>query len=104
MSEVILQQITRYKDTDVFQDGNNNTFFGPWVRPSWDSITDFTEYKVKEGDIGRWDILAYDFWGLSELYWVILDFNHIIDPYFGVTVGQKLRMPSRDTLVAFGII
>jgi hypothetical protein len=58
-----------------------------------DSIIGVTQTMV--GDLG---ILAYELYGTSELWWVIAELNHILDPMTEVVEGLQLRVPSRDRL------
>lgn len=40
----------------------------------------FEKYQIREGE--RPDTLAYKFYGRSELHWIILMFNEIVDPFY----------------------
>jgi hypothetical protein len=52
----------------------------------------FYHYTWVEKD--RIDILAEEFLGSPDLWWVIMDFNpELIDP-FDIAVGTVLRIPS----------
>jgi hypothetical protein len=49
--------------------------------------------------IGRPDLLASKFFGSPDLWWVIPEFNGILDPLKGFKVGDVLRIPSLDRVL-----
>lgn len=49
--------------------------------------TFFESYTILDGD--RPDTLAYKVYGRSDLHWVILLFNEIIDPYYEWPLSQR---------------
>ena len=83
--------ITRYYADDEFVFEGNNML---QIREKIDTSMADTDnvYTVKEGDNLR-DI-AHKRLGDARLYWVIADFNKIIDPFEKLSVGKALRMPS----------
>lgn len=40
------------------------------------------------------DSLALQYYNNPTYYWVIADYNRIIDPFAELTVGQKIKIPS----------
>lgn len=57
--------------------------------------TDST-YVVEPKSVGRLDLIASAFLGDSHLWWLIAQYNAILDPFNEVTVGRTLRIPSKD--------
>jgi hypothetical protein len=63
-------------------------------------------YVVKTPDLGHFDNLAKKFYGVEDLFWVILHVNDILDQFTddvdkgGVAIGTTLRIPTRDRLVS----
>lgn len=47
----------------------------------------FTEYILKDGDTP--DIVADRLYGDSELHWVVMLFNNIINPYYDFPISQR---------------
>lgn len=47
----------------------------------------FTPYRIKEND--KPETLAYKFYGKSDLHWIILLLNEIIDPYFDWPLNDR---------------
>ncbi len=96
---VILPINSRYKDTDLYADVDGNAFFGPWEELEIQDPSDYELYQIKSKDIGRIDVLAYDFYGDPTLQWVIMNFNNIIDPIFDLEIGDKIKIPSKDQVL-----
>jgi hypothetical protein len=46
----------------------------------------------------RTDLLAFEFYGATELEWAIWEMNHIVDPMTEIKHGVQLRVPTRDRL------
>jgi len=99
MPSIILPANTRYKETSVYADSDGIQFFGTWKRLLVSDIQDYSIYVLSSEDIGRFDLLAYNYYGDSSLSWVIMDFNGIVDPFFGFYVGQKIKIPDWGEVV-----
>lgn len=61
----------------------------PYGRPDDITVEITSKYK------NRPDLLAYDNYGSTELEWVILQYNNIID-INELVVGQFIRIPSKS--------
>jgi hypothetical protein len=46
----------------------------------------------------RPDILALQFYGSEQLYWIIAYANGMIDPFAETYIGRRLRIPDRENL------
>ena len=66
-----------------------------------DMITDYKIIEVSERQKGRIDLVAYDNYGNSDFWWVILVFNKLRDP-FNIPRGLSLKVPSISELYADG--
>lgn len=62
--------------------------------PEFRGTSDYRTHVVRNTDIGRLDLLAYEYYGTPSLWWVIADANDIINQ-FDLTLGQALKIPSR---------
>ena len=84
-------KITRYSEND-YTDYDGEKIVE--IRDSVDTSESDTDkiYEVKEGDTLR-DI-AYMVYDDSRLYWIIAEFNKIINPYEKLQVGRELRYPT----------
>ena len=98
---ILLSPNSRYRATPLFSqkiDEQNpnlgeNTFFGTFQRIEIPTGDDDTFYMIRNVDNGRLDVLAFDFYGSAELWWVLAVVNQIFDPLFGVEPGTVIRIP-----------
>lgn len=51
-------------------------------------------YRVDETDILRPDVISYKNYGTVKYWWLVCYVNQIADPFFGITVGQLLKIPN----------
>lgn len=56
----------------------------------------YTVYKVMEND--TLDSIALQYYNNPTYYWIIADFNRIIDPFEKLEVGRLLQIPSMSTI------
>lgn len=62
-------------------------------------ITD-TEYVIEARHAGRLDTIAYLFLNDTRLWWVIAQFNAVLDPFHEIVEGRVLRIPSKERVRA----
>ena len=76
---------------DIFQDVNNL----PKVPATGSDTTYIIESKYSE----RVDLLAYDLYGSSRLWWIIVlrNLDVIEDPIKGFKEGLVIKLPSKKT-------
>lgn len=71
---------------------------GWWERRIFDH-TDADTFIVLTGrHVGRPDLIAYDFLGDSKLWWLVAQYNNIIDPFEEFQEGKYLRLPPKTML------
>lgn len=58
--------------------------------------TDYTLYKVQRGD--TYDSIALAQYNNPTYFWIICNFNHIIDPFQNPPEGVYLKIPSISTI------
>ena len=51
-------------------------------------------FTMTVNDLGRFDKIAFMFYGSVELEWVILQYNNIVDIQ-DVVVGDRIKIPSK---------
>jgi len=61
-------------------------------------------YTTPVGALRRMDLISQSFYGVPSLWWVIARVNGILDPMAGPTLGQKLRIPSKERLAKEGLL
>ena len=52
----------------------------------------FVSHKIVEGD--TLDTLALYYYNSPTFFWIIADFNNILDPYEDLKVGETLKIPT----------
>jgi nucleoid-associated protein YgaU len=65
----------------------------PYIEPTDSDILIVTEEE------DRLDLLAYQFYGDSQLWWVIATYNNLTDIDTKLEPGLQLRIPARASVV-----
>lgn len=60
---------------------------------------DYTNYNVPAKYAHRPDLIANDFYGSPELWWVITEFNEIFHPAKDLTTNKELRIPNQEDVM-----
>lgn len=90
----VLRPTSRYVsggDTEV-----NNVALEWWERAVIVTADDDTAYVVQKSFEGRIDLIAEAFLSDTRLWWVIAQFNNILDPFAEIKEGTVLYIPSTD--------
>ena len=66
-----------------------------------DKSTLCINHKVEAGD--TLDSMALFYYGNPTYYWIIADFNDIMDPFLPLTVGETLKVPTFSSLVFYEV-
>jgi len=61
-------------------------------------------WVVPSAGVPRLDLLANDFYGTPQLWWVLASVNNILDPLVSVPEGTGIRVPTKERLAAEGIL
>lgn len=92
-TKVYLEGVTR--EPKVYLDYLKATYL-----PLIQDINTYTEYQVTSPMEARLDLISNLFYKTPNLWWVIGMYNGITNPIFEVSVGRKLKIPSRNVLDA----
>lgn len=92
----VLSKNSRYNSTPLVTDDKNVTRFIEWKPPLYGEIPEFI-YTVDARDMDRPGFISHRLFGTVQLWWLILHYNKITDPYT-LEVGQKLRIPSVEVI------
>ena len=57
-----------------------------------DENNSYLIHKVKQGD--TFDSLALQYYNSPLYYWVIMDFNHLQDPFQSLKINSELKIPT----------
>ena len=68
-------------------------------------LADDVEYEILAQHNNRPDLLAYDLYGDSRLWWVFAARNKDIikDPIYDLYAGQRIKLPQINTLKGMGL-
>lgn len=81
---------SRYQYTDIYYDTDDDKYLmgvGQWL----DGDTPYIEYKVAKND--TYDSIALEMYNNPTYWWVIADFNRVLDPFINPKEGSVLKIP-----------
>jgi hypothetical protein len=99
---VDLPRFSMFAKTPVYEVGGE-LVFGLMRDPVVPDATDIA-YTVPKAAEYRLDLIANEFYGVSELWWVIAMVNNIADPLVGAAPGSVIRVPTKERLSGEGIM
>lgn len=80
----------------VYQlEGKYNMSTSSWLKDT----DDYEAYTVKEGD--TYDSIALDKYNNPTYYWIICDFNRVVDPFIEPKPGDILYLPAKGKNLEF---
>ena len=105
MAILELSELSRYKDTPVYEAADGTPEFALFEAPVefTQNRDGYREHRVKKFEIGMLDALAVRYFGrgYEELWWVIALVNGVIDPEMEMRDNQVLLIPPRDAVLEF---
>ena len=69
-----------------------------WDKNQMPSDSSDVSYAVEDFYVGRLDLIASVFYNEPRYWWVIAQYNNILDPFSEITGGRILMIPSTDRL------
>jgi len=90
----VLKRTTRYVSggqTEV-----NSLGLEWWERINIERAIDDQLFIIDETTAGRLDRIAHEYLGDSRLWWIIAQFNNILDVHEEVVVGAEIYIPSKE--------
>lgn len=87
-----LSKHSRYHETKRVLDFKDNLRYIEWAAPRFGEVPEEI-YVVTQRDIDRPDIISTISYNTPELWWLILFYNGINDPY-SLQVGDRLKIPT----------
>lgn len=82
---------SKYSSTPVVVDPNGLGRYARWYAPLFGEVQT-SNYTVKINEEQRPDILSFNVYGETDLWWLILHFNGINDP-LSIKAGDQLKIP-----------
>ena len=105
MADIDLPQASRYKDTPLFLDPDEEQPVFALQEPpaEFNDTTDFAVHRVRSREIGFLDQVAVRHYGVGNeiLWWSIASANGMIDPENEMFAGQEIFVPPRAAAVQF---
>jgi hypothetical protein len=98
-----LPQYSMFAKTPIYDLGGDTVVFG-LMQPA--VVPDDTDelWVVPPAGVPRLDLLANDFYGTPQLWWVLSSVNNMLDPLVSVPTGTAIRVPTKERLSAEGIL
>lgn len=94
----LLSKLSRYVHGGRTETANNRIEW--WEKNNFSSDASDIVYVVENFYEGRIDLIAYAFYEEPRYWWVIAQYNNILDPATEITAGRTLLIPSKDRLPA----
>lgn len=85
---------SRYRNAVVTSNRSNKNFIILRKSLVLEPSIDDTFMTVTQEVLQRPDLIAQTYYGNTEYWWVIYEFNGIKDPLFELKLGQILRIPA----------
>ena len=76
----------------------NKIGLGWWDRRVFPKDPSDIVYYIENKYQGRLDLIADIFYGDARYWWIIAQFNDILDPYSEATPGRMLVLPTKSRL------
>jgi hypothetical protein len=76
----------------------NNIGLGWWERKIFEKDPSDLIYYVENKYANRLDLISDAFYGDARYWWVIAQYNNILDPYSEIVPGLCLVVPTKDRL------
>lgn len=70
-----------------------------WEKNSFESDDSDLTYAVENSVIGRLDLIANAFYNEPQLWWVIAQYNNILDISEEIVPGRILQIPSKERVM-----
>lgn len=87
--------VSRYEPFPYYYNTQDKKYF--YGLTSWlNTNVGYALHTVRPGD--TYDSIAFDYYGSPTFYWVVCDFNRVIDPFIEPEVGTQLRLPALNGL------
>lgn len=93
------KRFTRYTNGLTYVNRSSQTFLilrPPLNLPSASSDVYVT---ISQDIANRPDLISQKAYGTPDLWWVIYEYNNIVDPLFDLQVGQIIKIPDKNRVV-----
>ena len=94
------QEYTRYTGGQVATDREGRQFLVLRQPLGLQQQSDDVFIVITQNYIGRPDLISYTAYNQPDLWWVIFEYNNIYDPLFDLQIGQTIRIPELNRVLA----
>lgn len=88
--------VSRYQVLRVIEE-TPSTYLETYNQVKIPVSPDDSYHVVSQAEVGRLDMIANDYYGIPEYWWIIAIANNMVDPFL-VNEGVMLRVPSLLTV------
>jgi hypothetical protein len=92
----LYNKYSRYVAGGVAETANSRIEW--WERNQLQTDNSDIIYAVENFYEGRLDLIASVFYNEPRYWWVIAQYNNVLDPVSEITAGRILRIPTKDRL------
>ena len=96
ISNSLFNKYSRYVGGGITEQSNDMIEW--WERSIFEQDDSDIIYTVENFYEGRLDLIASVFYNEPRYWWVIAQYNNILDPFKETTAGKVLTIPSKDRL------
>lgn len=91
-----IQRESRFLLTELIESSDGSLYWGVWEPVVFEQRDDELFHRVARNEIGRLDLIADQYYGNVNYWWVIATVNDILNPVEDMHAGDTLRIPSRE--------
>ena len=95
-SNSLYNKYSRYVAGGTSEEANGKIEW--WERTIFQSDPTDIIYAVENFYENRLDLIASVFYNEPRYWWIIAQYNNVIDPFSEITAGRVLRIPAKDRL------
>lgn len=93
------ENVSRYQILRVIEEGKD-TYLETYNQVKVPVSDEDSYHVVTHAEVNRLDLIANDYYGVPEFWWMIALANNLIDPFI-INEGVMLRIPSLITMNDF---
>lgn len=90
------------KNSPYYKTSINANYMELYVKRNIPALENDLSYEIEAQYAYRPDLLAYDLYGSSKLWWVftVRNIESLKDPIFDFVPGTKIKLPQKNTIDA----
>ena len=95
--------VTYQHNSPYYNTPQTTSYLGYWVPPAVSRSATDTLIEIEPRHNNRPDILSYDLYGTSRLWWIFAMMNpdQLVDPIYDLVSGMQIYVPSNITIQGY---